>query len=152
MELKKGPRPSKIIGIIFPLLSSHIQRFFDEDKKVFVKFFAQENLPLRLRKGSKLFFYESRSNRQIVGEATIVEVGAATAEDAIARFGDDLFLAKEELERYVGVRKKKRMLILVVDRPKRYRNALRLEKPITMTGQYMTKNMHESLASHDNLQ
>jgi hypothetical protein len=152
MEIRKRPRHSKIIGIIFPLLPSHIQRFFDEDKKVFVKFFAKENIPLRLRKGSKLFFYESRANRQIVGEATIVDVGTATAEEAIARFGDDLFLAKEELERYVGARKEKRMLVLVVDRSKRYRNALRLEKPITMTGQYMTRNMHESLTSHDNLQ
>jgi hypothetical protein len=53
------------VGVIFPILPEHSQRLFEGRKSVFVKYSARENLPRRLQSGSKLFLYQSRSNRGI---------------------------------------------------------------------------------------
>jgi len=49
-----------------------------------------------LQAGSRLFFYESRGGKEVVGEARIIEVGSGTVDEVLARFGDDLFLTRPE--------------------------------------------------------
>jgi len=133
------------IGIIFPILSDHLDRFFHDRKTVFVKYFGKERLPLRLRVGSRLFFYESGRSKQIVGDAKIIGIESATYEDVIARFGDYLFLTKNEFERYAQDRRDKKMLILVLREMRKYSAPLRLKNGLTMAGQYMTRKMFEEL-------
>jgi len=135
------------VGVIFPILPEHSQRLFEGRKSVFVKYSARESLPRRLQSGSKLFLYQSRSNRGIVGEARIVEIVSATLEEVLVRFGDDVFLTRTELENYSGNRKGKRMLVLVLEGTRRYASPLKLGKSITMAGQYMTKKMLRELKS-----
>lgn len=131
-----------IVGIIYPLIPQHICRFFEDRKKVFVKFVG--GFPRKLQSGSTLFFYESRSNKEVVGEARIVEIGSGTVEEVLARFGMDLFLTRNELEEYAGNRKSKRMLVLSLRDIRKYAVPLRLEKSVTMAGQYMTKTMRST--------
>jgi hypothetical protein len=127
------------VGVMFPILPEHCQRFFEGRKTVFVKYMSRESLPRRLHSGSRLFLYQSRNNREIVGEARIVEMASATLEEVLARFGDDVFLTRTELEEYSGTRKGKRMLVLVLEEARKYASSLKLDKSITMAGQYMTK-------------
>jgi hypothetical protein len=136
------------VGVIFPILPQHSQRFFEGRKRVFVKYTNREGLPRRLRLGSKLYLHQSRSNQGIVGEARIVEMLTATPDEVLARFGDDVFLTRSELEDCSGDRKGKRMLVLVLEGMKRYASPLKLEKNITMAGRYMTKKMIKELQSH----
>ena len=136
------------VGIIFPVLPEHIHRFFERRKRVFVKFLAREIIPPKLQVGSKLFFYQSRSNKEVVGEARIVEIGNGTVEEVHARFDCDLFLTPTELEEYAGNRKAKRMLFFVLEDAKKYAVPLRLNKSVTMAGQYMTKKMLKNLRSN----
>ena len=131
------------VGIIFPILRDHIQRLLEGKKTVFVKFVG--NLPKRLHPGSKLFFYESRSKKEIVGEARIVEISSGTPQEVLQRFRNDLFLTATEFEKYIGDRKSQRVLVLILTSAKRYRRPLKIAKAITMTGQYMTKQMLRSL-------
>jgi len=139
-----GPKDGKdVLGIIFPVLPEHLRRFFEGKKRVFVKFVG--NVPLWLQSGSKLFFYESRSDKEVVGEARIVEIGAGTVEEVLAEYGEDLFPTRIELEEYAGDRKAKRMLVLVLGDVKKYAIPLRLDKSVTMAGQYMTKSMYDDL-------
>jgi len=133
------------IGIIFPVLPEHLHRFFERQKRVFVKFVGREVVPRSLQSGSRLFFYESRSNKEIVGEAKIVEITSGTIEEALAKYGEDLFLTRIELEDYAGDRKTKRMLALVLEDVKKYTVPLRPNKSVTMAGQYMTKSMYDDL-------
>mgnify|MGYP001077015786 CR=1 FL=1 len=134
-----------IIGIIFPVLPEHLHRFFERKKRVFVKFVAREDAHRSLQSGSKLFFYESRSNKEIVGEARIVDITSGMVEEVLAIYGEDLFLTRIELEEYAGDRKAKRMLVLVLGDVKKYAIPLRLDKSVTMAGQYMTKSMYDDL-------
>lgn len=132
-----------VIGIIYPILHDHCQRLLEGGKDVFVKFVSRR--PSMLRPGSRLFFYESGGKKEIVGEAKIVEVTDGTLEEVLRKFSDRLFLTREELERYAGERRTKKMLVCVISDVKRYSTPLKLGRSLTMAGQYMTKRMRKSL-------
>lgn len=100
----------RVIGIIFPILPDHVKRLLLDRKKIFVKFVSKDLR--RLRIGGKLFLYESRGTRTIVGEAEIEDIARATAAEVVSKYGHDLFLTTDELEKYVGNRTEKRMLVL----------------------------------------
>lgn len=134
---------SSILGIIYPLQRNHVSRFFDKKKSVYVKFV--QGLPRRLVPGSRLFFYESGGNKEIVGEARILEVSAGNIEEVWSRFGHAIFLTRTELERYVGNRRTKKMLVLLVGRAERYATPLRLQKQITKGGRYMKSDFLRQL-------
>jgi len=132
-----------VIGIIFPIFRNHFQRFIYDKKTIFVKFVAR---PFnRLRSGSRLFFYESKGNKQIVGEARIVEMDSRKPEEVFTRFEKNLFLTCAEFEEYTRERKTREMLVLVVADAKKYAIPLTLNKSVTMAGQYMTKQMYHAL-------
>jgi hypothetical protein len=133
------------VGIIFPLLPKHAERFLNDGKTVFVKFFGKERIPLRLRPGSKLFLYQSRGNKEIVGEARISLVESVRASDVVAKYGERLFLEQLEFEEYVGSRGDKIMLALVVGDVRRYVVPLVLNKSVTMAGRYMTRRMYREI-------
>lgn len=132
-------------GIIFPFLPKHTERFFENGKTVFVKFFGNQRSPLRLNVGSKLYFYESEGNKEIVGQATVSEISSGTADEVESKYGSALFLTPEELNEYARERRERRMLVLVVKDAKRYKIPLKLEKSVTMGGQYMTRRMFQNL-------
>ena len=136
----------KAAGIIFPILPHHVERFFEGNKTVFVKFFGKQGQPLKLQVGSKLFFYKSKSDKEIVGEATISEIGTATSDDLTKRYSERLFLSPIELDEYVGDRKLKKLLYLVLKNPRKYKIPFRLDKPVTMAGQYMTLEAYRILS------
>lgn len=138
-------KTNETIGIIFPLLPTHIPRFFDGEKTVFVKFIGSQRTPLRLHVGSKLFFYESERSQEIVGEARIVGISMATAAEIRGRHGAALFLTPDELRKYAAHRMDKRMLVLNLKNPRRYPTPLKLKKSVTMAGRYMTEQMLSEL-------
>lgn len=135
-----------VVGIIFPFLPEHVKRFMDEQKTVYVKFFGkQKSLPKRIMKGSKLFFYESHGRQEIVGEAEIAEVATEDESNVLLHYGERLFLTPKEYESYVGSRKGRALVAITVRNPRRYKGPKRLDKPLTMTGRYMTREMFKSL-------
>ena len=66
----------KIIGIIYPLPEQLILRIFDSEKNIFTKFttHAPSEESVRIRKGNKLFLYQSRAEKKVVGEGIIKEM------------------------------------------------------------------------------
>jgi hypothetical protein len=140
-----SPKHEETLGIIFPVIEDHVERFFSERKRVFVKFFGREGKPVRLGPDSKLFIYQSGGKMEIVGEARIKEIKMRTADEVLADYGDELFLSKQELENYVGNRRTTKMLTLLLDEARRFSTPLKLAKSVTMGGQYMTKSMYQAL-------
>ena len=136
---------SQVVGIIFSVLPQHARRFFDEGKTVFVKFFGRERIPLKLQRGHRIFFYEPRGNKEIVGEARIVSIDTVPAAEVFSVFGDRLFLTQSELQDYAGQRKDRKMLTLVLEDARRYSLPLKLGKSVTMAGRYMTREMYKQI-------
>jgi hypothetical protein len=130
------------IGMIYPLIPHHAERFF-KGKTVFVKFVRV--VPARLHIGSRLFFYMSGGSREIIGDARIVKMTTATAGEVSEKYADQLFLTADELEEYVGDRWEKSMLVLSLSNARKYHSPLKLPKYVTMAGQYMTRQWYESL-------
>jgi hypothetical protein len=139
------PYTSPTIGVIFPLFEKHIVRFFIDHKTVFVKFTTHESVGERLDQCSRLFFYSSRGEKEIVGEARILKKFFSTPDEVLTNYSDVLFLTHAELQEYVGKRKTKRMLVLVLDKPTKYANPLKMPQHLTMAGQYMTQNLYDEL-------
>ena len=77
----------EIVGVIFPIFPHHLQRFLKEQKKVFVKCLGKDVPPEKLLVGSRLFFYQSSSKNEIVGEARIGKISDGTVEEVLAKFG-----------------------------------------------------------------
>jgi hypothetical protein len=75
---------------------------------------------------------------EIVGEAVISEIDQRTIAD-VAEYKDKIFLSQVELDRYVGGRRNKKMLVLVLTSLRRYEKPLRMRQSLTMAGQYMTE-------------
>jgi hypothetical protein len=138
---------NEVEGIIFPVLPDHLQRFFEGQKTVFVKFVGRNTSPARLQPSSKLFFYKSGGDKEVVGEAKILQISSATVEEALTLFRDKLFLTQSELEEYAGNRKARKMLVLVLENIEKYAAPLRLNKSVTMAGCYMTRRMFKNLRS-----
>ena len=117
-----------VYGVIFPIPEWYISRFFDERKTVFIKPAA---LFKYLKPGQKFFFYQSRKNQGVIGEARIKNIIInENPMDFFKIFGDSVFLQKEEVQDYIKNNKKwiKNRKLKWGDKPKRPWIAIELEK------------------------
>lgn len=137
---------SQILGIVFPLLPQHAERLLNQGKTIFVKFFSKERIPVRLQSGSRLFLYESKGNKEIVGEARIVRIDTLPASEVMSVHGSRLFLTKSEFEDYVGNRRDKKMLVLLLEDAKKYPVPLKLGRSVTMAGRYMRRELYSQIS------
>jgi len=137
----------EFLGVIFPLSHSHIEQFLANGKNVFVKYCGKSTIPRHIDNGSKLYFYESKSAKHIVGEAKIIKITQCTIDEVIEKFSDRLFLTRDELNAYANGRRTKMMLVLTLEKMKRYSAPLPLDKSLTMAGQYMTKSLYQRISS-----
>jgi hypothetical protein len=137
----------KVVAAIYAVPSKFVSRIFDEHKQVFVKYTNHETS--RLVSRNKILFYASQGQGEIVGEATIKAVEFLTPTEALERHGDELFLNREELMSYASKSPSrsatKKMLVLAFSSPKKYLKAIRVKKPLTMAGQYLTEEEYKAL-------
>ena len=96
---------SEIIGVSFPLPKWSIDRFFDNEKTVFIK---PGSTFKELKRGQKFIFYQSRKDTGYVGEGIIKSITACDDPlDFFEIFGDKIFLTKIEVRQYIEENKTK---------------------------------------------
>ena len=130
-----------IEGVLYALPKIVIDRFFLNRKTVFIKYTAHKHSKKsknRLSKGMKLFFYQSRSNNSVVGEALIKAVCFLNYEEIIKKFPSKIMLSKEELSDYSNNRTEKLALVLELEHIEKYDKIKKVKKPVTMGGIYVT--------------
>lgn len=135
-------RLKEIRGAVFPLPHDAIERLLTGEKDVFVKF----GRFLYLSSGQKLLFYDS-SVHAIVGEAEIFEVLCISPADVWSKYGQRLFLSRDEFDKYVsttplGPRNTERapdkiVTVCILRKPKRYSSPRKLGKRMNMIGHYL---------------
>jgi hypothetical protein len=128
---------SQPLGIIYPLPLHWIDRFLRDKKRVFVKP-PSHNKTSRLFGCRKLMFYASEGEGGIVGEARIDEISLKSVDGVLREFRDELFLSEEELRSYLGSEDEKRVLVFVISKPVRYPHPVKLDPPLTTTGEYLS--------------
>jgi hypothetical protein len=133
---------NKIVGVIYPVPLQFVDRLLLENRYVFVKYLPKIS-GLKIVPKHKVLFYRSHSSKDIVGEGKIEQISFQTPEEALERYGNKLFLNKEELMRYVFQQPKrdqsKKLLVLVLSNIKRYSTPKKFKKPISMAGRYLTQ-------------
>jgi len=138
-----------IIGAIYPIPRYLKDRFFDGKTKVFVKFLARKST--RLAPKDKIIFYVSRGSKKLVGEGVIQKVEFLTPQDVMAKYRQLLFLNEDEFYAYVKRSpmrtESKEMLTLVLKDLREYTAPIQYDRPMTMTGQYLTAAEYNSLIS-----
>lgn len=134
------------MGAVFPLPHKPIERLLSKERDVFAKF----GRFLHLSKGQILQFYDSDIHA-IVGEAKIQKVVHMDPMNVWAKYGQRLFLNKDEFDRYIsqtplGPRnlktsgskpKKKVMTICVLSDPKKFRRPKKPTRIMNMIGHYL---------------
>ncbi|MBE8540186.1 DUF365 domain-containing protein [Geoglobus acetivorans] len=138
----------RIAGVTYPIPKPCVNRFFEKDKNVFVK---PATVWKQLKPGMKFVFYQSREDTGFVGEAIIKNI--EVVEDPLRifdRYGDRVFLTKDELKEYVksqekwrsgwrsrGQQKKKLWLVIELENIRKYDRPVKPKKFVPVSGQYL---------------
>lgn len=139
---------SRVAGIIFPIPKDFVDRLLVENRNVFVKYLARST-GLRIIPKHKVLFYASHGSKEIVGEGQIEKIEFLTPTEVLTKYGLKTFLDKDELTTYTFRQPKrdssKKLLVLVLSKIKRYRSPVKYWKPISMAGQYLTREEYMQL-------
>ena len=135
---------AKIVGVAFPIPKKFIDRFFKEEKDVFIK---PATCFKELKPGMKFVFYQSHKDTGFVGEAKIKKI--ELIDDPMKVFemyGDRVFLTKEELKEYVKSqerwgrkkeKKKKKWLVIELEDIRKYNKPIKPKRFVPVGGQYL---------------
>lgn len=138
----------KVVGVIYPVPFRLLDRIFTEGRVVFVKYTTHPTR-VRIAPRNKVLFYASQGPKKIVGEAIIKSVGFLAPLRVLEQYGEKVFLNRNELMDYVSQQPSrtlsKKMLVLVLSKPKKYTRAISYGKPITMAGEYLTEEGYNTL-------
>jgi hypothetical protein len=132
-------KDGKIIGIVYPIPPRIIENLRGKKNAVFCKMTAHESVPKKLSKNKKLFFYEAKRKKLIVGETIIKKLDLMNYFEILSNKISNLVQNEEELKNYVGARREKKLTLFFLKNIIFYEKPYKLNKNITMTGQYMTK-------------
>lgn len=119
-----------------------INRFFEDNKTVFIKFPVHESVSTNLKSCKKLIFYESHGEWKLIGEGNIINVLTMSVNDVYTHFERELFLSKEELTSYVKLRFNKKVLVFQLFNLRKYRQPIKLDHYITMAGEYISEEKY----------
>lgn len=139
---------NEIIGVTYPIPKQLISRFFKDEKSVFIK-------PAKcfrfLKPGMKFVFYQSHEDTGFLGEAKIVSISIADDPlEFIDKFGDRLFLTRDEIIAYfinqekwrqISVRKdsknRKKWMAIELSDIQRYPEIQKPARFVSVGGQYL---------------
>lgn len=123
-------------AMIYPLLKEHIERIF-AGKDVFCKYTGRN---FRIGAGTKILFYASQGSQQVLGEAKVKSVEYLTPDETAKKYESRLFITKDELEKYRGLRPKEaKILVLQLEGIRKYIQPKVSEKIVTMSGQQLSE-------------
>lgn len=136
----------KILGVIYALPEKIITNILSKNKNIFIKYFPKplsKKSKIRLNKGMAIYFYASKEDKILLGEAIIDKILYETKMNVYSKFNNNLMLSKNELDAYCLDRETKPMLILILSKIKKYASPIKIDICINMGGLYITKeNIH----------
>ena len=137
----------KVAGVIYPIPLQYVDRIFEKQKNVFVKYTAHEKSALTTK--HKILFYASHGKKEIVGEASVKELHFLTPTETWDKYGSNLFLNQEELTQYCQTQllrnPSKRMQVIVLSKPRKYPEGTKYKRPISMSSQYINEEDYQEI-------
>jgi hypothetical protein len=140
---------SAIIGVSFPIFKGNIDRFFNNEKTVFIK---PATIFKELKKGQKFIFYQSREDTGYAGEAIIKSITFRDDPlDFFELFGEKIFLTQIEVKQYLKEntkwktvrnrpsekRKKRPWIAIELERIEKYPEIKKIDGFVPVSGMYI---------------
>ena len=140
------------VGLVVPVSRDIAGRIFAKKGDVFVKNVPQSPRnpsEYRLKKGMKVIFYLSGSNREISGEAEVEMVEFLDTTEALQRYHERLVLDEEEFKAYANASKirGRPLLVITLGNPKKYPVGVKYPKRISLAGEYLSRETYIALTS-----
>lgn len=138
----------KVLGVIYALPSNVIDRILNKKKNVFIKytpFQPSKKSKIRLYEGMKLYLYETKANKEILGEAIVDKIIFCNFQEIVNDYMEKLMLTKSELEKYCKNRYEKKAMLFILKTIQRYKKPIGIETNITMGGLYVTEDNQKKL-------
>jgi len=142
----------EIIGVAYPVPSNLLDRIFKEEKDVFIK---HPTCFKKLKPGHKILFYASHEIRAIVGEATIKNMELMKIDQIYEKYGDRVFITKEEAKEYTKPLEERRtkggkprdieFIVMELENPIKYKKPYKPRRFIPVGGKYITKKEYEEI-------
>ena len=142
----------EIVGVIYPVPSNLINRIFKEGKDVFIK---HPTCFKQLKPGHKILFYASHEIRAIVGEATIKNMEFLRLSEIYKKYGDRVFITREEARQYSkplkdrktkgGVIRDIKFVVFELENVKQYEEPIKVKRFITVGGKYLKQKDYEGI-------
>jgi hypothetical protein len=143
-----GMGKNGVTGIIVPLEGEVINRVFHH--RPIIAMFV-DKFPSDLAVGDTAFLYETGGGRVLEGEGSVVALSHETV-DEVRKYGAELSVSSEELDRYLSASGKKnsdKMLVLKLQDPIKYVRALKCSLPVGKDGAYMTKVVFSTILAEN---
>lgn len=141
-----------IVGVVYPVGQDHVNRIFDSNKNVFLKYtpwIPSRPDDYRLKRGMKILFYLSHSKRRIFGEGRIRNLEFLKPKEALAKYGSSLILSEKEITAYAKQQPnrtlEKPLLVLVLDNLKKYSQAIHYHRNVAMAGEFLMLDTYQTL-------
>jgi len=130
----------KVTGIVYPIPKEILTSLFENNKNIFIKFTTHEpskKTIIKLKKGMTIYFYESHSNKCVVGDAIISNVDYLVLNEVLRIHNKKLMISKRSLKEYAKGREDKKLLVLTMKKINKYLIPKKTKKSITMAGCYI---------------
>ena len=80
-----------------------------------------------------------------MGEAVIKKIEFLYVKELKKKYGDKIFINNNELNLYKDGRENKLLLVLILDKIKKYTHEKYIDFPISMSGKYITKKDYNKI-------
>lgn len=142
----KNSSNNLLMGVVYPLPKNILVRLFKIKKPIFIKFLPREigkKSKSKLTSMNKMYFYESSSERKIVGQGDIEKMESFSLNEIPKKYFERIILKKNELNDYCSKRISKKMVLFHLHNIKKYDVPHKLAKPLTMAGAYLFEDQIE---------
>jgi hypothetical protein len=135
----------EIMGVIYALPQKLAERIFEKNKNIFVKFMTHNTKNIKLEEKDKLLIYLSNSNKKIMGEATIKKIEFLYVKELKKKYLGEVFINNKELNFYTKGRENKLLMVLRLEKIKKYPQEKYVSYPISMSGKYITRKDYKKI-------
>lgn len=138
----------QIIGVIFPLSKESIDFMFSNNRDVYVKYTSRQptkKSKIKIKEGTTLYIYQSGGSKCVVGEAITKKFDFLDMDTILNRYSGRLMISDNDLKLYAKGRENKKALVLELKDLKIYKNGIKLSKPLTMAGIFLTPEKKQEL-------
>jgi len=131
-----------LLGVIYPVPAGMPKHMFLPGKNIFVKYPAQrlnKKSKMRLTAGMKIYFYESKSGKVVVGESIISQLTFLPFSALSDEQKKGSMIPISDLNQYAAGREDRTLIVMRLEGTKQYKKPLAVQVPVNMAGRYVSE-------------